>query len=387
MRVLLINQYFPPDTSATAAVHFELAQALVRAGHSVLVVSGRPSYRPTTRRPWRPWRHEVEEGLEVLRLGSSAFNRERLGGRVANYLTYLVLVCLGAPLLGRADVAIVGSDPPLAVLVASLTARYRALVYNLQDLHPDAAAAGGMVVAGKATRLWERIHRSAMKRCDLIVCLGTLMGERVVDKGLARDRVAVIPLGAPDAVGVPDPKTVAELRAGSDMCLVHAGNLGLAGPWAALAEASRALENVRFVFVGEGVYAEKLRRSGAVVRPFFPVEQLASVMAAGDLQIVAQRADMAGLVVPSKVFTAIAHSRPILAVVPEESEVAHLVRMWDCGVVADPDDPQDVISKVSALRQRPERVAEMGRNASRAAKEVSRTRSLEQWVSVVETFG
>jgi len=52
MRVLLLNLYYPPDTSATAKIAASLVEALA-AKHDVTVLCGRPSYNPAEKRPWR----------------------------------------------------------------------------------------------------------------------------------------------------------------------------------------------------------------------------------------------------------------------------------------------------------------------------------------------
>ena len=60
MRILLLNLYYPPDTSATAKMAQTVVEAL-SARHDVTVLCGRPSYDPMERRPWRLWQTEVTE--------------------------------------------------------------------------------------------------------------------------------------------------------------------------------------------------------------------------------------------------------------------------------------------------------------------------------------
>src|SRR5258708_27915745 len=62
VRILLLNLYYPPDTSATAKMAQTVVDAL-SAAHEVTVVCGRPSYEPTERRAWRLWRGEKTGGL------------------------------------------------------------------------------------------------------------------------------------------------------------------------------------------------------------------------------------------------------------------------------------------------------------------------------------
>src|SRR5258708_9999546 len=57
VRILLLNLYYPPDTSATAKMAQTVVDALA-AAHEVTIVCGRPSYEPTERRAGRFWGNE-----------------------------------------------------------------------------------------------------------------------------------------------------------------------------------------------------------------------------------------------------------------------------------------------------------------------------------------
>jgi hypothetical protein len=72
MRILLLNLYYPPDTSATAKMAAAVVEAL-SARHEVTVLCGRPSYDPSERRPWRLWQTEMAGKAKILRVGSTDF--------------------------------------------------------------------------------------------------------------------------------------------------------------------------------------------------------------------------------------------------------------------------------------------------------------------------
>jgi glycosyltransferase involved in cell wall biosynthesis len=126
---------------------------------------------------------------------------------------------------------------------------------------------------------------------------------------------------------------------------------------------------------------------GLCILPFRPVDQLPSVMAAGDVQVVTLRPGLEGLVVPSKLYTALAHGRPVLAAVPEASEVAAIVRRWGCGVVADPGDPGDVARKLAWCREHPEELQGMADRARAAGRHYERRACLARLVEVIESAG
>jgi len=88
LHALVLNEYFPPDTSATAKNAALVVQALAQR-HQVTVLCGRPSYDPAERHPPYLLRREVKGNVAIERVGSTAFPRFRMPGRVSNYLSYL----------------------------------------------------------------------------------------------------------------------------------------------------------------------------------------------------------------------------------------------------------------------------------------------------------
>src|SRR5262244_900450 len=91
VRILLLNLYYPPDTSATAKMAETVATALARQ-HQVTIVCGRPSYDPSERRAWRLWQTEKKNGANIVRVGSTDYARFNMTKRALNYLTYSALV-------------------------------------------------------------------------------------------------------------------------------------------------------------------------------------------------------------------------------------------------------------------------------------------------------
>ena len=192
VRILLLNLYYPPDTSATA----KMAQTVVEAlsvQHEVTVLCGRPSYDPTERRPWRLWQTEMARTRqEFLRVGSTDYPRfadEAAGAELFELM--LRLPCRRA-LFTPCDVVLAMTDPPFEGIVGAFVAllKGKPYVYNIRDMYPDMAVGGAIVEPGLLARVWERLHRWALRRATRVVVLGEDMRARIVAKGVepARDR-------------------------------------------------------------------------------------------------------------------------------------------------------------------------------------------------------
>jgi len=397
MHILLLNEYYPPDTSATAKMAAQVVEVLARR-HQVTVVAGRPSYDPTMHYPYALLRREKLDGITVERVGSTAFPRHQMRRRVSNYLSYLALAVPRAMAI-RPDVVLAMTDPPIAGIAGAFVARMvgRPFVYNIRDLYPEMAVGGDIVRPGKSIELWERMHRRTLKQAARVIVLGDDMRKRILAKGIAPEKVVVVRDGASPPASTPDvndpatARTLREIRCGFSFVVLHAGNLGFYGAWGALLKAAEILRdgNIGFVFVGGGANlasVKALAGDSPNVRflPFRPVEELPHVMLAGDLHVVTVRRGLEGVVVPSKLYSTLAAGRPVLAVADAESDAARVVADSGCGVAADPDDPAAIAAAIRGLRDDPARLAQMARQARATAEKYARVTELERFTAIVE---
>ena len=397
MHVLLFNEYYPPDTSATAKMAAHVAEALAER-HQVTVLAGRPSYDPTEFYPYAFLRRDTLNGVAIERVGSTAYPRHRMRRRVSNYLSYLALAVPRA-LAIRPDVILAMTDPPVAGIAGAFVARMlgRPFVYNIRDLYPEMAISGEMVRPSKWIERWEKMHRRALKQAARVIVLGDDMRNRILLKGVAPERVMVVrdgaslPVSMPDTNDPPTRKVIEEIRCGFRFVVLHAGNLGFYGAWGSLLKAAEILrnENIGFVFVGDGANRASLEASAAQspnVRflPFRPADQVPHVMAAGDLHVVTVRRGLEGVVVPSKLYSILAAGRPVLAVAAAESDAARIAAESGCGVAADPDDPAAIAAAIRGLRDNPARLADMARRARATAEKYARVNELKRFSTIVE---
>jgi colanic acid biosynthesis glycosyl transferase WcaI len=393
VHILLLNEYYPPDTSATAKMAAVVVSAL-SARHRVTVIAGRPCYDPTEVYPWRPLRRERHNNLSIERVGSTAYPRFQMRRRVSNYLSYSVLAALRA-LTIRADLVLCMTDPPFCGIVGAAVSKLtgRPCVYNIRDMYPDMAVGGDIVRPSFAIRRWEQMHRWALRQAARVIVLGDDMRDRIVAKGIDPARVIVVRDGVrrPSQAPAADNPINREIRNGFRFVALHAGNLGFYGAWDTLLAAAKRLENTAsgIIFVGDGAQKERLMAAAhgtQAVRflPFRPASEISYVLSAGDIHIVTVKQGLEGVIVPSKLYGILAAGKPVLAVAPSTTDVARIVTEAGCGVVVDPSDPDGVAEAIQELAAQPERVAEMGRRALAVAPNYDIDIQLTHFVNTIE---
>jgi len=393
VHVLVLNEYFPPDTAATAKLALEFLEPLAR-DHRVTILCGRPSYDPTERHPYYLWRREVRGNLTIERVGSTAFPRFQIRRRVSNYLTYLALAIPRA-LAIRCDVILAMTDPPVMGIAASYVARLtgRPLVYNIRDLYPDMAVGGDIVRHSRIIRRWERMHRKALRSAARVIVLGEDMRDRILAKGVDPARVSIVRDGAPlpETLPSPDNPVARKIRGDFRFVLVHAGNLGFYGAWRTLVRAARLLapEGVSLVFIGEGAKKSEIEAEAAgcsAVRflSYFSAQEIPNVLASGDLHVVTVKRGLEGVVVPSKLYPLLAAGRPILVVSSPKTDAARIVVRARCGLVADPDDAEAVAEAVRGVLRAPGLLPEMSARAREIAISYDKVKQIDAFAKIME---
>jgi len=396
MKILLLNLYYPPDTSATAKMAHSVVETIC-AHHRVTVLCGRPSYDPTERRPWRPYQTEDIGLVRIIRAGSTAFPRFNMKKRLVNYLSYVMLAVPRALFLD-CDLVLAMTDPPFQGIVGAFVAmlKRKPYVYNIRDLYPDMAVGGDIVRPGLLARVWERLHRWALRRADRVIVLGEDMRARIIAKGVDPSRVEVIRDGAEvfppnKPLPPPDPEVVRAIRSKFSFVLLHAGNLGFYGAWNTLVTAARKLssEGVGLLFVGSGAQRPAVEATAAGADnirflDYFPSAKIPSVLAAADAHIVTIKHGLEGVVVPSKVYGILAAGKPIVAVAPKESDVVSLGLKQGFAVAADPDRPAELVSVVRAVMADVKKLKAMSDAAKAAAPSYDRVSELQKYLELFE---
>jgi colanic acid biosynthesis glycosyl transferase WcaI len=395
VRVLLLNLYYPPDTSATAKMAHTAVEAL-SANHDVTVLCGRPSYDPTERRSWRLSQTENVGRVRIVRVGSTDYPRVQMQKRVLNYLTY-VLLAVPRALFLQGDVILAMTDPPFEGIVGAFVALLKGepFVYNIRDMYPDMAVGGSILEPGLLSRIWERLHRWALRRATRVVVLGEDMRNRILAKSVDPARIVVVRDGTelPSATSVTslDATVIQAIRQNFRFVLLHAGNLGFYGAWDTLLAAARQLKDsgVGIVFVGDGAQRDRVQAAATGIPnfrflPFFPGSKIPSVLAAADAYIITVKRGLEGVVVPSKMYGILAAGKPIVALAPRECDVVSIGEAQGFSISADPGDPAQFADVVEQLVRDPERVRRMGAAASAAAPEYERSRELAKLVKTIE---
>lgn len=370
MRILLLNQFFWPDSAATSQLLTDLARGLAEIGHEVYVIAADGGYAPDATGD----AFGDAPPVHIVRVKALPFVRGKLG-RVMSYGSFYVRAAVEGLRLPRPDLVLTLTTPPLLSLLGTLLQRMRGARHFIweMDMYPDVAVdLGTFRAGGLLDRVVGGLADFSRRRADGIIALGECMRQRLIGRGIDPAKIFVAENWADGAAIRPMP------RPGNhrDLVVLYSGNLGLAhdldtatGAMLELREDAR----VRFVFAGSGGRRAELQRFVAEhairsveMRPYAPRASLSESLAVGDVGLVTQREATCGSVVPSKVYGLLAAGRPIVFVGPEGATPARLVRRFGCGWHVRVRDVAGLADLLRRLAEDRDLVREAGRRARQA---------------------
>lgn len=378
--VLILNQYYAPDVASTGHLLHELAGDLAKQGFPVRVITCRPSYGPKETWVACPLR-ENKDGVDVRRMITTRFSKDGMIGRGFNISTFFLPLLVRMLLTSRkGDVHLYTTNPPfLGVIgaVVSLFRRHR-YVQLLHDSHPQVGVWVGKVRQGSLIeRVWHRANRLMYKRAEQTIVLCEAAKTLVCETyGIPEDRVHVIHNWADPRELTPKPKAQSDFAKQHGLVepftVMYSGNLGLYYEFETVLKAAEILrnENFRLVLVGSGGrrnwIAEEIKKrnlTNTLLLPYQPYEKLSDSLSASDAQLVTIARGIEGISFPSKLYSAMAVARPIIALSESWSEMRRIVEENKVGRWSEIGDADALVKVLREMMADREGCRAMGLNA------------------------
>lgn len=382
--VFLLTQWFPPEPAPIGYIIRDLGVALAQRGWKVTIVTGFPNHPSGQLYEGhkKKWLHEeFWNDLRIWRCYLWTSAHRTFANRVLTSLTFTLSSTAAVFFRGRPDVIFALLQPLMVAGILPVVARLKGslLVFNVQDLHPEAPIRLGLVKNPWVIRVLRWLERKGYSSADALTVICDSFQAHCMRFGLPQGRVEVIENWIDLDEVKPQPSCNpfrAELGiADSDFVLLYAGTLGLLSGAESILDAAVLVSDhpqIKFVFVGEGACVESLKAEATQndlrnvhFAPFQPRTRLSEVQAISDVSIVSMKRGHGFTSVPSKALGYMAAGRPIIAAVDSDSETALLVKKADCGVVVAPEDPAALATAIRHLfqhRQEQLRLANNGRD-------------------------
>jgi glycosyltransferase involved in cell wall biosynthesis len=375
MTILILNQFFWPDTAATGQLLSDVADSLSENGENVEIICGSASYGVTMNAP--------KPRVSITRLRNAKFSR-KVGGRLGSYLSFLGGALWHGLRRSPPDIVVTLTTPPLVSLIGLMIQKFRGSKHIIweMDVYPDVAVDVGVLKAnGSAARMFGWLADVPRHQADVIIALGECMRTRLIAHGISAHKIVVAENWADRDESDSHSRPPLPVPPGR-LSVLYSGNLGLAHDVETIAGAIAELGNmpagsdmhqVRFKFAGSGSrqawlkeFCQERKLHNAEFLPYCERHELSARLASGHIGLVTQKAECLGSAVPSKTYGIMAAGRPILFIGPKASTAAQIIEKYGCGWHLECGDVQGLVELLQSLNRHRELINEAGRRSHAA---------------------
>jgi len=402
LRLLILSIQYAPEFTSNAIVMTGLAQQLAARGHQVTVLAGTPHYQLPRVPPgywWKPFRREILANVKVIRCWAFPKSTGKVA-KLVNYVSFTLTSLIAGLLTARPEIVMIVSPPFWLGYNALLLGTFRRcpVIYNAQDLFPEAYLASQEVREGGLARGMSRLMNRIYRASDRITVITDFFADAIASRGIAGEKVVVIPNFVDTTAVTPLPRDNSFRRRHgieNGFVIMYAGNIGYTHGAEMLVEAAEKLAGIPglvFLVIGGGSKQADLERLARERRlanmkflPTQPPEVLSEMLAAADVFVFTSKPGVGKTSFPGRIYNFLLAARPVVASVDEDSDLARALRNGGAGIVTPPGDVEEFCRAITELYQAPARRESLGRNgAEYMARHYSPQAVVEQYEALMK---
>lgn len=402
MKAFFPCSYYLPETAASLYITDNIAQACAENGVEVDLFTPTPTRNVPVGSTWLKEEKKYGGMLRIHRFSMYGEGQNPVL-RALRYL-FCEIKELHYCLWTKYDVAFIDSTPPIQGLKMPFIKwlRHKPTVYNAQDIFPDSLVGTGLIKEGSL--LWKIgrvVERITYKYADKIIVISEDFKKNIMAKGVPEEKIVVIYNWVDQNAVVDIPREENKLfdMYGLDCSkfyVTYNGNIGLTQNMDMLLEVAKNLEaneDIQFVLVGNGTYLNEVKRiikernvHNVTLLPFQPYEDISHVFSLGDASLVISKPGVGANSVPSKTWSIMSASRPVLANF-DENELKTIVESHNCGIFTKAGDKVAFTDAILKLYNDRDLCRMMGRNGRQFVMDhLTREVGTQKYVDVIKSF-
>jgi glycosyltransferase involved in cell wall biosynthesis len=402
LKLLILTQYYPPETGAPQNRLHELAVRLNKLGVEVKVLTAMPNY--PRMKVYEGYRRKCRykekiDGIKVYRSWIYVKTSKSIIHRLINYFSFVITSFFaGWFRTGKTDFILCESPPLFLGISACLLSRIKraGMIFNVSDLWPESAEKLGLIkskfLLGMSTRLEECLYRKSVLVSGQTQGIVKNISGRFPDK-----KVYWLPNGAD--LTYYDPGTLPDWRnkqgfAPDDFLVFYGGILGHAQGLEVILKAADRLRDKKkicFIIMGNGPLDESLQLMKKDMHlenvHFYDAvskTEMPDILASIDASVIPlKKLELFLGAIPSKIFESLAMKKPLLLGVEGEAKKL-FIDEGRCGLAFEPENDAELAEKILFLAAEPEKCREFGENARKYASEkFDRNKIAEEFLEVL----
>ncbi len=409
--ILAPYAYFAPEQAASSYLWQNLHEDFAKADMDCVVYVPTPTrgISPDVRKEYKR-KYAVEQKyngrLTIVRFSLYGEGKNPLMRALRYFLSCGIQFCkcMWGKKARNCNVMFLASTPPILGLVASFVKIFRGIpfVYNLQDIFPDSLV--GTSLAKKGSLLWKIgrvIENFTYKHADKIIVISEDFRKNIMAKGVPEDKIEVVynwvDQNAVVHVDRSENKLIGKYNIDpTKFYIEYSGNIGLTQNMDMLLDVMKDLKTsypeIGLILVGEGAYKQQVEEivrrdslTNVIMLPFQPYEDISHVFSLGDVGIIISKPGVGSNSVPSKTWSIMSASRPVLANF-DENEIKSILSDNNCGIFTKAGDKDAFKNAIIMLYENRDLCKEYGRNGREfIMKNLTREVGTQKYVDVIKS--
>lgn len=401
MKVVFPCSYYLPETAASLYITDNIVHACADKGIEVDLYTPSPTRNVPDGSVWEREERQMDGKLRIHRFHLYGEGKNPMLRALRYFLGEFILLhyCMWK----KYDVAFVDSTPPIQGLKMPLIKwlKRKPTIYNVQDIFPDSLVGTGLTHEGSLIwKIGRIVEKITYRYADKIIVISEDFKKNIVAKGVPEDKIVVIYNWVDQNKVVDVPREENKLFDAyglerSKFYITYNGNIGLTQNMDMLLDVAKELqeeyEDIHFVLVGNGAYLDEVKRKVADQQlenvhllPFQPYEDISHVFSLGDASLVISKPGVGANSVPSKTWSIMSASRPVLANF-DENELKTIIENNHCGIFTKAGDKDPFKESILTLYNHRELCKEYGHNGRKFVLDnLTREVGTQKYVDVIK---
>lgn len=401
MKAIFPCSYYLPETAASLYITDNIVHACADKGIEVDLYTPSPTRNVPDGSVWEREERQMDGKLRIHRFHLYGEGKNPMLRALRYFLGEFILLhyCMWK----KYDVAFVDSTPPIQGLKMPLIKwlKRKPTIYNVQDIFPDSLVGTGLTHEGSLIwKIGRMVEKITYRYADKIIVISEDFKKNIMAKGVPEDKIVVIYnwVDQNKVVDVPREENKLFEIYGLDrgkFYITYNGNIGLTQNMDMLLDVAKELqeeyEDIHFVLVGNGAYLDEVKRKVADQQldnvhllPFQPYEDISHVFSLGDASLVISKPGVGANSVPSKTWSIMSASRPVLANF-DENELKTIIENNYCGIFTKAGDKDAFKESILTLYNHRELCQEYGHNGRKFVLDnLTREVGTQKYVDVIK---
>lgn len=402
MRILLLPDYFSPEIFASSYLFENRNEAFANEGFDMIVYTPSPTRGVNRNVSYQKVEFLYKNHLELHRFDMVGESKNTMQ-RLVRYFLCSVSQFFKALFTRKFDIVLLGSTPPFqgAIGAALKIIRNKRFVYGIQDIFPDSLVSTG--ITKKGSLIWKIgriIENFTYKYADKIIVISEDFKKNIMAKGVPEDKIVVVYNWVDQNAVIDIPRDKNKLfdkyqLDRSKFYIEYSGNIGLTQNMDMLLEVMKELKtthpDIGLVLVGEGAYKAQVEEivkrdnlTNVTMIPFQPYEDISYVFSLGDAGLVISKPGVGANSVPSKTWSIMSASRPVLANF-DENELKDILAGNECGIFTKAGNKEAFKKSIIKLYENRELCKKYGTNGRQFVMDnLTREVGTQKYVDVIK---